>query len=107
MTESLPSAIRDAIRITELLGEQYLWIDSLCLDQSDLSALKIGIGFMDRIYADSVLTLVLATAKNVHSEIPGLRPFSRLKSASEVCVDGQLIKATCAAFVGTEFAGPW
>jgi hypothetical protein len=107
MTESLPSAIRDAIRITELLGEQYLWVDSLCLDQNDPSALKVGIGFMDRIYANSVLTLVPSTGQDVHSETPGIRPFSRLKSVSEVCIDKQVIKAICAVSAALEFSGPW
>lgn len=107
MTESLPSAIGDAIRVTEQLGEQYLWVDSLCLDQSNPSAVAAEISLMDRIYERAVLTLVASTSQNVYSEIPGLRPHSRLRSVGDIFLDGRAIKAVCATTVDSEFRGVW
>jgi Heterokaryon incompatibility protein (HET) len=107
MTESLPSTIRDAIRVTERLGEQYLWVDSLCLDQSDPSTIATEIGFMDRIYENAVLTLITSASQDVYSEIPGLRTHSRLRSISEVYIGERPIKAVCATVVDSEFRGLW
>jgi hypothetical protein len=107
MTESLPSTIRDAIRVTERLGEQYLWVDSLCLDQSDPSTIATEIELMDRIYENAVLTLITSTSQDVYSEIPGLRTQSRLRSISEVYIDERPIKAVCATVVDSEFRGVW
>ncbi len=107
VTESLPSTIRDAIRVTEQLGEQYLWVDSLCLNQNDPSTLAAEIGLMDRIYERAVLTLITSTSQDVYSEIPGLRPHSRLRSIGDLCLDGRPIKAVCVATVITEFRGAW
>jgi Heterokaryon incompatibility protein (HET) len=107
MIESLPSTIRDAIWVTKLLGERYLWVDSLCLDQSDASALTRQIGFMDRIYEKAILTIVTSTSQNVYSKIPGLRPHSRLRSVSDLSVDRLPIKAICTTTVALEFEGVW
>lgn len=35
MGEHIPRTISDAIRITSLLGERYLWVGSLCIIQDD------------------------------------------------------------------------
>ncbi|KAH7370060.1 hypothetical protein BKA65DRAFT_386907, partial [Rhexocercosporidium sp. MPI-PUGE-AT-0058] len=34
---TLPATFRDAVVITRLLGVKYLWIDSLCIIQDQLS----------------------------------------------------------------------
>lgn len=107
ITESLPQTIRDALRVTAGLGERYLWVDCLCIKQSDPSDLVEQIGLMDRIYENAVVTIVTSTTTNIHSQIPGLRSYSRVKSTSEVKIDGRVVKAVCAASVVGEFHGPW
>ncbi|ERF72878.1 hypothetical protein EPUS_08491 [Endocarpon pusillum Z07020] len=105
--DSLPQTVRDAIRITEHLGERYLWVDCLCINQGDARDLSEQIGLMDRIYEYSSLTLVTSTTTNVYSEIPGIRSLSRVKSACDAMIDGRSVKAICAASVVGEFFGPW
>jgi Heterokaryon incompatibility protein (HET) len=107
MTESLPTTVRDAIKVTQRLGERYLWVDCLCLDQSSPAAIADQIGFMDRIYENAVMTIIAAASRDIYSEIPGLRASSRLKSVSEVDMHGQLIKAVCTVNIVGEFLGPW
>jgi hypothetical protein len=36
LVESLPANFRDAIQVTREIGEEYLWIDSLCIIQGDI-----------------------------------------------------------------------
>ncbi|KAF7510589.1 hypothetical protein GJ744_006201 [Endocarpon pusillum] len=107
IVDSLPQTVRDAIRITEHLGERYLWVDCLCINQADARDLNEQIGLMDRIYEYSSLTLVTSTTTNIYSEIPGLRSLSRVKSACDAMINGRSVKAICAASVVGEFFGPW
>lgn len=56
--EKLPRTIKDAIKLTKLLGERYLWADSLALVHDD--------GFQyhdDWIYARAALTVVAGSGK--------------------------------------------
>ncbi|KAK0674326.1 heterokaryon incompatibility protein-domain-containing protein [Cercophora samala] len=59
---SLPQTIRDAIFVTHSLKHQFLWVDALCIIQdSDADKLK-QICQMSRIYRESYLTIVAASA---------------------------------------------
>lgn len=107
MTESLPQLVKDAIWVTKSLGERYLWVDCLCIKQSDPNDLAEQIGLMDRIYENCLLTIVTSTSTDIYSRIPGLRSYSRFKSTSEASAGGRLLKAICAASVVGEFRGPW
>ncbi|KAK4222005.1 heterokaryon incompatibility protein-domain-containing protein [Podospora fimiseda] len=75
--KKLPRTIRNAIELTELLGERYLWVDSLCIIQDD-DAEKAGmISIMDRVYQHALLTIVAADGKDAHAGLVGLQPGSR------------------------------
>lgn len=59
---SLPQTIRDAIFVTHSLKHRYLWVDALCIIQdSDADKLK-QICQMSRIYRESYLTIIAASA---------------------------------------------
>ncbi|CAI9630115.1 hypothetical protein GT037_009935 [Alternaria burnsii] len=57
----LPKTIRQAIDVTRLLGERYIWIDQLSILQDDCEHKHSQIKHMAEIYANSYLTLVAAT----------------------------------------------
>jgi hypothetical protein len=57
----LPKTIRQAIDVTRLLGERYIWIDQLSILQDDYENKHDQIKHMAEIYANSYLTLVAAT----------------------------------------------
>lgn len=58
----LPATIRDAIRVTHMLGFRWLWVDSLCiLQDSDKDKLH-EVGRMHHIYRYAHLTIIAASA---------------------------------------------
>ncbi|EXJ89685.1 hypothetical protein A1O3_02752 [Capronia epimyces CBS 606.96] len=70
--EKLPRTIKDAIILTRLLGERYLWTDSLALLHDD--------GFQyhdDWVYARAALTVVAGSGKDANAGLPGVRKESR------------------------------
>ena len=70
--EKLPRTIKDAIKLTRVLGERYLWTDSLALIHDE--------GFQyhdDWVYARATLTLVAGSGKDANAGLPGVRPESR------------------------------
>ena len=56
----LPAAINDAIQVVQLLGESYLWVDSLCIVQDDEEQQQHQINQMDLIYSCALLTIICA-----------------------------------------------
>lgn len=52
-------AITDAIVSTQNLGENYLWVDALCIDQKDSTEKAEEIKIMNVIYERAVATIVL------------------------------------------------
>ncbi|KAE8140893.1 hypothetical protein BDV38DRAFT_289940 [Aspergillus pseudotamarii] len=59
------------------MGMQYLWVDQLCINQSDENEKSDQINQMDRIYAWAVYTLVALAGKDSNYGLPGVtRPRS-------------------------------
>lgn len=73
----LPKTLRDAINVTRGLEERYLWIDSLCIEQDNDLDKRKHIDMMDRIFGNSVLTIVAADAENANVGLGGIERGSR------------------------------
>lgn len=56
--DQIPLVIKDAIQVTKVLGEGYLWVDSLCIVQNDPEVKHHQIKHMGDVYLRSALTLV-------------------------------------------------
>lgn len=70
--EKLPKTIKDAITLTHMIGERYLWTDSLALLHDE--------GFQyhdDWVYARAALTVVAGSGKDANAGLPGVRRESR------------------------------
>jgi len=50
LPQILPQTIEDAIVVTQNLGQRYLWVDLLCINQFDHRLKKKAITTMDQIY---------------------------------------------------------
>jgi hypothetical protein len=71
--ELLPDTIADAITVVDSMGEQYLWVDSLCILQDDDSDKKRMINRMGTIYRDADMTIVGLCGEDAYAGLPGVR----------------------------------
>jgi hypothetical protein len=69
--ENVPKTFRDALEVAAALGIANLWVDALCIDQSNSGQVESHMDAMDRIYGSAVLTIV-ATAENADLGLPGI-----------------------------------
>ncbi|TVY68859.1 hypothetical protein LSUE1_G007031 [Lachnellula suecica] len=60
----LPRTIRDAINTTRRLGQQYLWIDRLCIVQDDVEEMNKELQVMAEIYRMAYITISASSAKS-------------------------------------------
>lgn len=58
--QRVPQTIRDAAALLTAIGEKYLWVDSLCIDQSNAIDKQAIIGEMSAIYENAHLTIIAA-----------------------------------------------
>jgi Heterokaryon incompatibility protein (HET) len=72
----IPTTIRDAVSLVNLIGEEYLWVDALCLVQDDDESMVDGIQSMHFIYHNALASIVAADGLDAND---GLR---RLTSTS-------------------------
>ncbi|KAI9764029.1 MAG: hypothetical protein M1840_008905 [Geoglossum simile] len=78
ISTDIPQTIKDAMELVLLLGEQYLWVDSLCLIQDDKDDMREGIQMMDLVYECSYLTIIAASGVSANAGLPGVRRGSRI-----------------------------
>ncbi|KAI3316950.1 heterokaryon incompatibility protein-domain-containing protein [Xylariaceae sp. AK1471] len=78
--EGVPKTVQDAMRVTAMLGERFLWVDALCIIQDDVEELAATLRAMDMIYAAANITIVAASGTNAMYGLPGALPRSRQTS---------------------------
>lgn len=66
-----PQTILDALEVTKRLGEQYRWVDRLCINQTNLEEKHFLISKMDAIYEDAEFTIVAAVG-DARIGLPGV-----------------------------------
>jgi hypothetical protein len=88
---ALPRTIRDAIIATEMLGERYLWVDLVCINQNDPEDFKTQISQMNIIYKNAVCTIVALYGVNAEAGLPGVSDASRSRTESLVKINAKNI----------------
>ncbi|KAF9887083.1 hypothetical protein FE257_010577 [Aspergillus nanangensis] len=61
---SLPQTFQDTIRVTQELGQRYLWIDSLCIIQDDPEDWAREANTMERVYSMAYFTIAAISAQS-------------------------------------------
>lgn len=95
----VPTLIDDSIELVRAIGEDYLWVDALCLIQDDSESKYAGIRNMHLIYSRAYLTIVAASAKSAHSSLPGFRRGTRAPAMSET-VKGRNLRSHSLSIAG-------
>src|SRR4051794_27789319 len=62
--DSLPKTIRYGIQVARHLGVNFLWVDSLCIDQHDAEELAREIANMSSYYRNYLLTISATAARS-------------------------------------------
>ncbi|KAE8343803.1 heterokaryon incompatibility protein-domain-containing protein [Aspergillus arachidicola] len=80
---SLPASIRDALVACYKLGFKYLWVDQLCINQSDPVDQLHQINQMSRIYECAAYTVVALAGEDSSHGLPGV---TKARSWSYKCI---------------------
>lgn len=84
----IPQTVYDAMKVTQFLGEKYLWVDSLCIIQDDQAAFYRDLNAMHLIYANSVLCLVALAGTDGNHGLRGIEGVSAApRSVEQVILD--------------------
>ena len=73
----VPRTVRDAIKLTRLIGERFLWVDALCIIQNDDADRNQQIMKMGDVYQQSTLTIIACCGNDASYGLPGLEPGTR------------------------------
>lgn len=79
----IPQTVLDAMKVTKLLGERYLWVNSLCIIQDDQAAFYRDLNAMHLRYANSVLCLVALAGTDGNHGLRGVEGVSEAPRAVE------------------------
>jgi hypothetical protein len=60
--DDLPKTFQDAVEVTQQLGKEYLWIDSICIIQKDSEDWENEAGLMEDVFASAYCTIAASKA---------------------------------------------
>ncbi|KAK1248725.1 hypothetical protein MKX08_006945 [Trichoderma sp. CBMAI-0020] len=86
-----PATVLDAVDVSRRLGLQYLWVDRLCINQSDPVEKDYLISRMTTIYEYAELTIVSASGSGASDGLPGVRSIPRKKQPKIPLANGSLL----------------
>ncbi|KUJ11163.1 HET-domain-containing protein [Mollisia scopiformis] len=79
----VPQTIIDAFAVTQLLGQRYLWVDSLCIVQDDEEMKAAEIINMSYIYAQATITIIARQGKTAKYGLRGFPGTSQPRHTSQ------------------------
>ncbi|KAF2812186.1 HET-domain-containing protein, partial [Mytilinidion resinicola] len=74
LPRDLPLTIEHALNVVHRLGKRYLWVDSLCIDQTDMENKMAQIAIMDLIYQGAFATIIALDGTDANSGLSGMGP---------------------------------
>ncbi|TRX96824.1 hypothetical protein FHL15_002130 [Xylaria flabelliformis] len=96
--EEQPSTIKDAVKVCQGMGLQYLWVDALCIIQDDPNDKSVEIAKMTSIYGCATVTIAAARSSSATDGFLEERLSGPREGAvvSYRCIDGELGSITLA-----------
>ncbi|KAI1854752.1 hypothetical protein JX266_000870 [Neoarthrinium moseri] len=89
----VPPIIQQAVYLTSIIGEQYLWVDALCIPHYNSEVTTEQLEMMGAIYATAIVTIIAADG-DANSGLEGFRGVSTTRSLDQEVIpfgDEQLI----------------
>lgn len=88
----IPQTMVDAITFVNRIGERYLWIDQLCIDQTNDEEKQRQINVMDQIFASAYVTIVSMDGPHADWGLPGIsRPLHQSQQPTVRLDSGRLM----------------
>ena len=88
----IPETMVDAMTFVNRIGERYLWIDQLCIDQTNGEERQRQINAMDQIFASAYLTIVSMDGPDAEWGLPGIsRPLLQSQQPMVTLDSGRLM----------------
>jgi hypothetical protein len=105
----IPATISDSIRVCQILGRRYLWVDALCIMQDDPEEQASQIREMHKIYANAEFTIVAAGGPDSWAGLPGIskREILQHKEALQERVVPGSLAASLPTFQESIKDAPW
>ncbi|KAH6662045.1 heterokaryon incompatibility protein-domain-containing protein, partial [Halenospora varia] len=100
--DRLPKTIVDAMTFCSRMGERYLWVDQLCIQQDSILDRMRKISRMHLIYSQAASTIIASSGANSDSGLPGLHSDRIKQTQTTVFVPYHPLSES--HFLGTE---PW
>jgi hypothetical protein len=103
----LPQTIEDAIDFVQKLGKQYLWVDSLCIDQSDDKDKERQIKKMQNIYCGAYVTIIALSGRSANDGLPRLKQNKDLFSQLTCRINGKRLVGLMPTLSQQIWRAPW
>ena len=104
--EAVPQSVEDAMEVTRKLGKRYLWVDGLCINQSDEEYKRSQIMIMDRIYQHAWATIINLSGTSAESSIPRVSGNFRIRQVQYSAGNDQYV-CTPPALAAYVRQSPW
>lgn len=104
--QTLPKTLEDTLSFTRNLGKRYVWIDSVCIDQSDEKDKANQIDRMWSIYRGAWITIIALSGTSANS---GLSRFSRETYFPQLCcrIKGKTLISLMPTLSQQIWLSPW
>jgi len=79
----MPQTVKDAMRLTLLLGQRYLWVDCFCIVQDNPNVVDFQINQMGSIFANACFTIIAADGVNADRGLGGIEGWSVPRQISQ------------------------
>lgn len=104
---NLPQTIEDAIDLVRKLGKRYLWVDSLCIDQSDDEDRERQIRKMHNIYSGAYVTIIALSGKSANAGLPRLNRNTDIYPQLSCHIDGKRLVGLMPTLSQQIWRAPW